>query len=77
MRVSPTAIERRIVACLADGLLSYTDLKKATDAHTDQYLSRALKRMRKRGHLVRRVHATTPVTTSYSLPSDDGGVVKS
>jgi DNA-binding HxlR family transcriptional regulator len=72
MRNSPTFIERRIVACLADGPLSYTDLKKATDAHADQYLARALKRMRRRGRLVRHVHPTTPVRTSYSLPEDSG-----
>jgi DNA-binding HxlR family transcriptional regulator len=71
MRNSPIYIERRIVACLADGPLSYTELKKATDAHTDQYLSRALRRMRARGHIVRRVHPTTPVSTSYSLPSTE------
>jgi DNA-binding HxlR family transcriptional regulator len=74
MRNSPTFIERRIVACLANGPLSYTQLKKATDAHTDQYLARALKRMRRRGRLVRHVHATTPVTTSYSLPEESDGM---
>jgi DNA-binding HxlR family transcriptional regulator len=70
MRNSPTFIERRILACLVDGPLSYTQLKKATDAHTDQCLACALKRMRRRGRLVRHVHTTTPVTTSYSLPED-------
>jgi DNA-binding HxlR family transcriptional regulator len=77
MRNSPIYIERRIVACLAAGPLSYTELKKATDAHTDQYLSRALKRLRRRGQLVRRVHPTTPVTTSYALPNAPEGDMKS
>jgi DNA-binding HxlR family transcriptional regulator len=66
MRKSPPAIERRIVACLAEHQsLSFTGLRQATDVHSDQMLSRALKRMRRRGKVIRSVHATTPPTTSY------------
>jgi DNA-binding HxlR family transcriptional regulator len=75
---TPTAIERRIVACLEEyRSMSFTGLRQATDVSSDQKLARALKRMRNRGVIIRHVLASTPPTTRYMLPSDDGGVVKS
>jgi DNA-binding HxlR family transcriptional regulator len=73
MRNSPTFLEKRIATCLAEHRsLSFTGLRQATDASSDQKLARTLKRMRRRGKIIRHVHATTPPTTSYRLP-DDGG----
>jgi DNA-binding HxlR family transcriptional regulator len=78
MRKSPTLIERRILACLEEHRsLSFTGLRQATDVSSDQKLARALKRMRNRGVVIRHVLASTPPTTRYILPSDDGGVMTS
>jgi DNA-binding HxlR family transcriptional regulator len=77
MRNSPTFLERRIVACLAEHqALGFSALRLATDATSDKMLSRTLARMRRHGRIIRHVHATTPPTTSYRLP-DDGGDMKS
>jgi DNA-binding HxlR family transcriptional regulator len=71
MRKSPTLLERRIAACLEEHRsLSFADLRRATDAANDPSLARTLKRMRRNGRIIRHVHATTPPTTSYTLPED-------
>jgi DNA-binding HxlR family transcriptional regulator len=71
MRNSPTFLETRIAACLAEHRsLSFTGLQLATDTKSDQKLSRTLARMRRNGRIVRHVHATTPPTTSYRSPDD-------
>jgi DNA-binding HxlR family transcriptional regulator len=73
MRKPPVFFEHRIAACLSEhGALSFTDLRRATDARSDQYLSRTLARMRRDGRIVRHVHRTTPPTTSYSLSERNG-----
>jgi DNA-binding HxlR family transcriptional regulator len=75
MRTNPTRFEQRVVSCLQQhGVLSFTDLLRATDAPNDPLLARTLNRMRRNGRVVRHVHPTTPPTTSYTLPSD-GSVV--
>jgi DNA-binding HxlR family transcriptional regulator len=76
MRKSPTALERRLLACLADNApLSFTELRSAASAPSDRTLSRTLDRLRRRGRIERRVIPTTPPRTSYRLP-DDGSANK-
>jgi DNA-binding HxlR family transcriptional regulator len=78
MRNSPTFLERRIVACLAEHRsLGFSALRLATDASSDKKLSRTLNRMRRYGRVIRHVHATTPPTTSYRLPDEGPNDMKS
>jgi DNA-binding HxlR family transcriptional regulator len=78
MRNSPTLLERRIAACLEEyGSLGFSDLRRATDAANDPLLARTLKRMRRHGRIIRRVHPTEPPTTSYTLPDGSANDMKS
>jgi DNA-binding HxlR family transcriptional regulator len=73
MRKSPTAFERRLLACLADNApLSFTELRSAASAPNDRTLSRTLARLRRRGRIERRVIPSTPPRTSYRLPDEEG-----
>ena len=75
MRKSPTRFELRVTDCLAKHRsLSFTGLLMAADAANDQLLARTLNRMRRHGRVIRHVIPSTPPTTAYTLPTDNGSV---
>jgi hypothetical protein len=72
MRTTPTALEKRISACLEQhGTLGYAALMTATQAANSPLLARTLSRMRRAGSVNRTVLTTTPPRTLYALALAD------
>ena len=68
MRRSPTKLEMRISACLAQhGELGYAALMTETQAANSPLLARTLSRMERRGFITREVLPTRPPRTKYRL----------